>query len=361
MAKTKGEITRSMPTPYMRWQEQEGIPSIGGYAIEDLFNVPVSPWPRLGAKGVFINLEGSEQANDAYVCEIPPGGAIEPQRHLFEAFIFVLKGRGATSLWQPGGRKQSFEWGEGSLFAPPLNCHYQLFNGSGAEPARFLAMTTAPVIMNLFHNPDFVFKNDFVFRDRYNGEQDFFDAEGTVHFKRLWESNFIPDVYTMKLLEYKERGAGVNIRFQMSDNTMGAHISEFPIGTYKKGHRHGPGAHVIILNGAGYSLMWPQGTEPQQFPWKKGSLLVPPDNWFHQHFNAGPQPARYLALRWGSDKYGIRAVRVSHNADAQYANQEEGGDQIDYAEEDPAIMKRFQKELAQNGLKPTMPVESWRK
>ena len=50
---------------------------------------------------------------------------------------------------------------------------------------------------------------------------------------------------------------------EIANNLNSAHISQFPLGTYKKAHRHGPGAHVIILTGSGYSFMWPDGAEKQ--------------------------------------------------------------------------------------------------
>ena len=62
-----------------------------------------------------------------------PVGVVAPQRQLFEEMILVLDGRGSTSVWNDAGKKVSFEWQKGSLFAIPLNAWHQHFNGSGSS------------------------------------------------------------------------------------------------------------------------------------------------------------------------------------------------------------------------------------
>jgi gentisate 1,2-dioxygenase len=132
---------------------------------------------------------------------------------------------------------------------------------------------------------------------------------------------------------------------------MCGHIAQFPVGTYKKAHRHGPGAHVLILSGKGYSLMWRDGEPMQRFDWGPGSLVVPPDRWFHQHFNAGSEPARYLALRWGSKKFfGI----MGEGSDRPLTSIKLGGDQIEYEDEEPTVRRMFEEALAQAGIESRM-------
>ncbi|MFQ5851825.1 MAG: cupin domain-containing protein [Candidatus Binatia bacterium] len=334
---------------YERWLEQEGLPVIQDFYIEDVRKVPLERWERKGGFGVYLNLIGTGNINDAYICEIPPGKSLKPERHLIEEMIYVATGRGATTIWQDGGKKQTFEWQEGSLFSPPLNTWRQHFNGSGDTPARLLAVTSAPVVMNLFHNLEFVFNTPFSFSDRYDSQEGYFSGKGESYSKRVWETNFVPDVRGFPLKEWRERGAGgKNIMFELSDNTMAAHISEFPVGTYKKAHRHGPGAHVIIIAGKGYSLMWPEGSPMQRFDWQEGSIIVPPERWFHQHFNAGATPARYLALRWGSKKNRfLKQFKVDESVKA-------GGDQIEYEDEDPVVRQMFEEALRKVGIESRM-------
>lgn len=351
------DITTDDRLFYEKWQETEGLDVIKGWFIEDLRKVSLKPWKRKGGLGVFINLQGTEGENDAYVCEISPGGSLLPQKHLFEETIFILEGRGSTTIWNEGGTKQSFEWQPGSLFSPPLNSWHQHFNASGNKPARYVAVTLAPPMMNTFHNTDFIFNNPFQFADRYGGQEDYFSADGRLckssdSRMRIWETNFIPDVLKIDLIEWKERGAGgKSMFFEISENSMAAHISRFPVGTYKKAHRHHAGAHVMIQSGEGYSLMWEKGKPIQRYDWKVGSMVVPPEMWWHQHFNIGREPATYLAIHGRvSKKHRSGPKRWKVDIDLK-----EGGDQIEYEDEDPMIWEMFEEELAKRGVQNLMP------
>src|SRR5512142_2219975 len=134
-------------TTYVRWLKREGIPVVEGFGIEDIREIALAPWPRTGGKGAFIQLYGMQGLTGMYIAEIPPGGALAPEKHLYEEVICVLEGNGAPEIWRDGQRKQLFEWEAWSLFAPPLNSWHRLVNG-GKEPVKFLAATNAPIIMD---------------------------------------------------------------------------------------------------------------------------------------------------------------------------------------------------------------------
>ena len=336
-------------TPYTRFLAAEGLEIINGNYVPSLHEVELRPWARRGGRAVFLNHDASRTSNDCYVMEIAPGGKLMPHRQLFEETVLILSGRGSTVVWDDQGRKVSFEWGPGSIFGIPLNANHQHFNGSGIEAARYVAVTNMPPIMNVFEDPDFLFGTAHDFAGRFNGEPAYFADQGEQK-GLLMETNFVADAINLPLIEAKERGAGGgHIRFQLAKCSMNSHISQFPVGTYKKCHRHGPGAHVIILSGEGYSLMWPECEQPERFDWKPGSMVVPPNMWYHQHFNTGTTPARYLAF-----KYEGVAIRNAQGVPKAWISQRIGGDQIDYADESREVRTMFADALAKNGLEPRM-------
>jgi len=336
-------------TPYTRWVRDEGLEIIPALYVRNLRTVELKPWARRGGNAVFVNHDASRTSNDSYVMEIPPGKQLAPHRQLYEEMILILDGRGSTTVWNDEGKRITFEWGPGSLFAIPINTLHQHFNGSGREPARYIGVTNAPPVVNLYEDLDFVFNTKHDFKSRFSGEPDYFAAK-TEQNGFLLQTNFVPDAVNLPLISAKERGAGGgHIRFNMAKGSMNSHISQFPVGTYKKGHAHGPGAYVIILSGEGYSLMWPEGEEPKRYDWEVGTLIVPPNMWFHQHFNTGTAPARYLAF-----KHEVVSIRNAQGVPKAWISRRIGGDQIDYADEKQIVRSLFSEELGKHGLAPKM-------
>ena len=154
----------------------------------------------------------------------------------------------------------------------------------------------------------------------------------------MWETNFIPDLAGFELKTWEQRGAGgSNMMFILADGTMHAHTSQMPVGTYKKAHRHGADFHVFAVTGHGFSLLWYEGEKDfVRIDWKHGWVFAPPDQMFHQHFNTAPDPARYLAVAFGSLRYPFTTDK-RHVFLGMDVSVKDGGCQIEYEHQDPRI------------------------
>jgi quercetin dioxygenase-like cupin family protein len=350
---------------YLDWVSKEGILVTEDYGI-DLFKVETALWPRYGVKGAAVHLKGRGDFANMFLFDIPAGAATTPQRHLYEEVIYVLEGSGSTQLEFGDGRKRSFEWGPKSLFAIPLNAKYRHFNGSGHDRVLLVSTTDLPLVMNTFHNEQFIFTNEFDFADRA-GKNEYYSGEGDLITVRpgnhMWETNFVPDLASIELKSWGDRGAGgTNIMFVLADGTMHAHISEMPVGTYKKGHRHGPGFHVMCVTGQGYSLLWFEGEKDfLRIDWGHGVVFPPADRQFHQHFNTSAYPARYLATGVGGLRYpltyaqrrSLLGVKPGEKG-AVSTSIKEGGDQIEYDDQDPRIHRLWLEEMKAHDVEPKM-------
>ena len=182
------------------------------------------------------------------------------------------------------------------------------------------------------------------------------------------ETNFIMDIQSANLGEREVKGAGVRItQFELSGNSLIGHLAQWPAARYHKAHYHGPGAILLGLQSSGYVLLWSKelgirpyeaghGEDVVELKWKAGSVYCPPGGWFHQHFNTGAQPARHLALRYGSRIHPIGfKIADKRSEDGVYIDVKKGGTLIEYADEDPHIRKHYEDEMRKTGVASEMP------
>jgi quercetin dioxygenase-like cupin family protein len=343
--------------PYKDWIEREGVPVAEDFGIH-LHRVETKPWPRFDIKGAVVHVKGRGDNVSIFLYDLPPGGKTSPRTHLFEEVIFVLEGHGSTQVEAADGRKHTFEWGPNSLFSLPLNARHQHFNASGRERALMAASNNSALLFNLFHNDEFIFGNPSKFPER-EGRDGYFSGEGDfiprTKGRPVWETNFVPDLTKLELTPWKERGAGgSNVFFILADGNMHAHMSEMPVGTYKKGHRHGPDFHVHCVTGEGFSILWNEGDQDfVRVDWDHGVVFAPPDQMFHQHFNTSPVPARYLATALGSVRYPMTQARRKLSNKAA-VSVKDGGNQIEYEDQDPRIHRMYLDDMAKHGAQSRM-------
>ena len=70
-----GKFKRA-PMPYDRFMEAEGVPVYRGIGVRRVQDLPLAPWKRLGGRGSYIQLFGTEGLWGLYLVEIPSAGAL---------------------------------------------------------------------------------------------------------------------------------------------------------------------------------------------------------------------------------------------------------------------------------------------
>jgi oxalate decarboxylase/phosphoglucose isomerase-like protein (cupin superfamily) len=339
---------------YENWVKSTGLPVHRGYYVEDVREIELGRWDARDCNAAFLILEGQQNVSEARVTEILPGKSLPPLKFAFDEIVYVAEGQGICTVWQEGGAKRSFEWHKHAMFLLPRNHYHQLANARGDRRAILLHNNYLPVAMAGAPDPELYFNTECRGGPGIDAENFYSaarmveetDARIAARRKAYWTGNFFPDMRAWdKLVPFKTRGAGGKTIFiNFPGSNMSCHMSVFDAGTYKKGHRHGPSYVIVIPTGEGYSIMWPEGGDKVVVPWREASVFVPPDNWYHQHFNIGDAPARYLALH---------PPRPFGKAGAPE-------NQIEYPNEEPFIRDKFESTLAQRGLRSLMPPEAYK-
>jgi hypothetical protein len=359
------------PMPYDSFMEAEGIPVFRGIGVRRVQDLPLEPWKRLGGRGSYIQLYGTEGLWGSYVVEVPPGGALNMERHLYEKNVLVVEGRGSTEVWQEGESKpQTFEWQKWSLFSIPLNARHRFVNATNS-PALLLCGTTAPNVMNLIDNPRFIFDCPYNFSDRYSGAEDYFkpreDIEADpIRGLAMRRTNLIPDVVNCELPLDNRRSPGYRrMEPSMANNRFYVWIGQHETGRYSKAHKHASAAVLICLTGKGYTYTWPDALG--MTPWKDGhadkvmrqdyepvgmvSAAPMSGDWFHQHFGVSKEPLRLMAWHGPNNQRARKAGRPGEQLmDYGAIDLKKGGSAIPYHEEDPAIRREFEQTLAREGI-----------
>lgn len=346
-------------TPYDLWIKTLELPVHGGYFVDDIRTLELGWWEERKCSAAILTLAGQEGVSEVRVSEVPAGKSTAPVYMTLDEIVYIADGRGMTTITSPSGVTKNFEWQKHSLFILPRHHTHQFSSLQGDRPARLLHYNSLPMAMTLLPDPDFFFNAKYADETRLNGRngEEFYseakvmagdssDARGAY-----WVGNFFPDMRVWdNLIPFKGRGAGGHVVWiRYPGAPLWNHMSVFPAQSYKKAHRHGPGTLIVIPAGEGFSYMWPEGEEKVFIPWHEASVFVPPNRWFHQHFNVGEGPGRYLAFHSPRGTRG-NTERVTDTA----------RDQIEYPQEDPIVRQTFEAEMAKRGMKSAMPDQAYK-
>lgn len=239
-------------------------------------------------------------------------------RHTVEAVLYVLQGNGHSII--DGVR---YDWEPGDFISVPMFSWHRHVN-TGNQDFIYVAATTGPLSLALGlavyedeRYPDFwIFghKSESAMKSLIPGSDDS-TRISTGEVVGRAPLSFTDELYGDHLAfsggEEKRRRAsqvllkGAQVEFQKTPmgrvryvvdpktgflmRVLGTLLAEISPGKRSGAHRHMYEEVNYIVSGQGYSLI-----EDRRYDWQAGDVLCIPVFSWHQHFNTGDQPARFL-------------------------------------------------------------------
>ena len=363
-------VVKRQAFPYEKYMSSQGIPIYEAPGFHDVRELELGDWHRRKARGAFLVLDQLTHLTGMYVMELASMTTSALEKHIYEEKFFVVEGEGSTEISCDGESFQTFKWQKGTLFSIPINNYYRMTCTSDS-PALLLSANTAPPAINIYNNLEFVFNNDFSFRERYDGQPDFYKPNLTTVptpelGRAMWSTNIVPDIVHCELPLDNVRSPGYR-RIElpnMANGNFWGFVGEYVSGRYSKAHIHGAGAVLVCIKGKGYSYAWPGslGTSPwkdglqdkvERIDYVAGGMVAAAPgsgDWFHQHFSISREPMRMLVFQGGLPGGPYRNFGGRRGKSIAGKNLEEGGNAISYEREDPFIRKEYKEQLAREGV-----------
>jgi hypothetical protein len=292
------EAKKYLVDPYQDWLEREAVPVVSGRAI-NLFEIKLAPWARFGMDGAACHVEGRCDYLTALVFELKPGQSSAPVRTVHEVCTYVLSGSGRSVFTLSDGRTINVEWASGAAFSAPVNASCVHTADAGA-PARLVSFSDLRYLMGLYRNEAFLFDNSAPMTKRQNEAV----AAGL-------------SAHPTKMELTRNRAS-----LALAAGSIGCDITELAPHSADEAARQMQGAHLLCLSGSGFSLSFDSETSPlTRVDWSPGVLIGLPSMSFHQHFNVGDTPARFMKVELGSLRSPIfRSRRSAYGDETVYAS-----------------------------------------
>jgi quercetin dioxygenase-like cupin family protein len=285
-----------------------------GVVARDLANHPLFPRPKKNASGKSYAVSFDELAGNTllgmHISRLQPGAHNRGHRHVDEALILILAGRGWSELRQSDDADmQVVEWQAGDMLAIPANAWHQHFNASDQEPTRQLAFKDTRFLRNVFGSRSFVYDNDFRFTDRYNDEPDYWTSR-SIGDDGVISTNAITSLDHEPLTPDSRCGSGVSTaRYRLGGHrNLEARIVEIDPGGNVERHLHRYAEEAaFVLSGSGRTAM-SSGDRTIEFEWSAGDLFCVPLGVDHQHQAVGLGPTRLLMVRNVALEHALHAA-----------------------------------------------------